>query len=38
MIPGDSAVVAVLVPTGQPRARDGRQLRCGSGVIDFRCP
>ena len=37
-IPGDSAVVAVLVPAGQARTRDGRQLRCGGGVIDFQCP
>ncbi len=36
-IPGDSAVVAVLVAAGRVRTRDGHQLRCDGAVIDFRC-
>ena len=37
-IPGDSAVVAVLVPSGRKPTQAGTQLRVGGVVVDYRYP
>ncbi|REE78653.1 hypothetical protein A8990_12550 [Paenibacillus taihuensis] len=38
LLPADTAVVAVIVPSGAEIVREGAKLRAGGVVIDFHCP